>query len=76
MHINHNPDKYKGVILENEDGSPSGYSSVLRTEEEYREARKQTLQKAREEHEKALSNINKELELIERGVTPPSFYNI
>ena len=72
MYVEHNPDKYKTEVIISEHSS--AYSSVQRSEEEYREARKASLEKRQEELQTELGNINMELDLIERGVTPPSFY--
>ena len=71
MYVKVNEDKHKAVITPG-----GGYSSALRTEEEYREARKETLEKRQEELRGELTSIDRELSLIERGVTPPSFYTV
>jgi hypothetical protein len=74
MKIDLNPDKYKAVIKKDRNGKTVSYDNVMRNEEEYRESRKNTLLEKKKEFEEQLSAINKELSLIERGVTPPSFF--
>ena len=69
-----NKDKHKAVINKDRKGNVVSYSAVTRNEEEYREARKETLLKKQKELQTQLNAIDKELSLIERGITPPSFF--
>jgi hypothetical protein len=75
MKIKVNPDKYKAVVKKDRNGRTVSYSSVMRSEEEYRESRKETLLEKQKELHEQLEAINKELSLIERGVTPPTFFH-